>query len=86
MFGHFSGAAIALRAAAAGVPTAAAAAYEAPFLNGATPRPAPDPVGHPACTLTPMPVTGAPVHLNCYASLCQLAAARCGVIVSHNSI
>src|SRR5262252_2881019 len=33
VFGHSSGAAIALRAAAAGVPLAAIAAYEAPFQN-----------------------------------------------------
>ncbi len=45
VFGHSSGAAIALRAAAAGVPLAAVAAYEAPFLNEDTPRPAADPAG-----------------------------------------
>jgi len=43
VFGHSSGAAIALRAAAAGMPMAAVAAYEAPFLNEDTPRPAVDP-------------------------------------------
>lgn len=43
VFGHSSGAAIALRAAAAGLPLAAVAAYEAPFQNEDTPRPATDP-------------------------------------------
>jgi pimeloyl-ACP methyl ester carboxylesterase len=43
VFGHSSGAAIALRAAAAGLPVAGIAAYEAPFLNEDTPRPAVDP-------------------------------------------
>jgi pimeloyl-ACP methyl ester carboxylesterase len=46
VFGHSSGAAIALRAAAAGVPVAAVAAYEAPFRNEDTPQPAVDPAGH----------------------------------------
>ena len=46
MFGHSSGAAIALRAAAAGVPLAAVAAYEAPFDNEDTPRPAIEPADH----------------------------------------
>jgi pimeloyl-ACP methyl ester carboxylesterase len=46
VFGHSSGAAIALRAAAAGVPMAAIAAYEAPFQNGDTPRPPADPASH----------------------------------------
>jgi pimeloyl-ACP methyl ester carboxylesterase len=46
VFGHSSGAAIALRAAAAGVPLAAIAAYEAPFHNEDAPRPAIDPAGH----------------------------------------
>jgi pimeloyl-ACP methyl ester carboxylesterase len=46
VFGHSSGAAIALRAAAAGVPVAAIAAYEAPFLNQDTPRPAVEPTDH----------------------------------------
>jgi pimeloyl-ACP methyl ester carboxylesterase len=46
VFGHSSGAAIALRAAAAGLPTAGIAAYEAPFLNQDTPRPAVDPAEH----------------------------------------
>ncbi len=43
VFGHSSGAAIALRAAAAGLPVAGIVAYEAPFLNEDTPRPAADP-------------------------------------------
>jgi pimeloyl-ACP methyl ester carboxylesterase len=43
VFGHSSGAAIALRAAAAGLPVAGVVAYEAPFLNEDTPRPAVDP-------------------------------------------
>jgi pimeloyl-ACP methyl ester carboxylesterase len=43
VFGHSSGAAIALRAAAAGLPVAALVAYEAPFLNEDSPRPAADP-------------------------------------------
>ncbi len=43
VFGHSSGAAIALRAAAAGLPVAGIVAYEAPFLNEDTPRPAVDP-------------------------------------------
>ncbi|HEU5392627.1 MAG TPA: alpha/beta hydrolase, partial [Streptosporangiaceae bacterium] len=46
VFGHSSGAAIALRAAAAGLPVAGIAAYEAPFLNADTPRPAADPADH----------------------------------------
>jgi pimeloyl-ACP methyl ester carboxylesterase len=46
VFGHSSGAAIALRAAAAGLPVAGIAAYEAPFLNQDTPQPAVDPAGH----------------------------------------
>ena len=46
VFGHSSGAAIALRAAAADVPLAAIAAYEAPFQNEETPRTAIDPAGH----------------------------------------
>lgn len=46
VFGHSSGAAIALRAAAAGVSLAAVAAYEAPFLNEDTPRSAIDPAEH----------------------------------------
>ena len=46
VFGHSSGAAIALRAAAAGMPLAAVAAYEAPFRNEDTPRPAVDPAAH----------------------------------------
>jgi pimeloyl-ACP methyl ester carboxylesterase len=46
VFGHSSGAAIALRAAAAGLPTAGIAAYEAPFQNQDTPRPAVDPADH----------------------------------------
>jgi pimeloyl-ACP methyl ester carboxylesterase len=43
VFGHSSGAAIALRAAAAGLPFAAVVAYEAPFANDETPVPAVDP-------------------------------------------
>ena len=46
VFGHSSGAAIALRAAAAGLPAAGIVAYEAPFLNQDTPRPAVDPADH----------------------------------------
>jgi pimeloyl-ACP methyl ester carboxylesterase len=46
VFGHSSGAAIALRAAAAGVPVAAVAAYEAPFHNEDTPQPAIEPAAH----------------------------------------
>jgi pimeloyl-ACP methyl ester carboxylesterase len=46
VFGHSSGAAIALRAAAAGVPLAAVAAYEAPFHNEDSPRPAIEPADH----------------------------------------
>jgi len=38
VYGHSSGAAIALRAAAAGLPTAGIVAYEAPFQNEDTPR------------------------------------------------
>jgi pimeloyl-ACP methyl ester carboxylesterase len=43
LFGHSSGAAIALRTAAAGLPAAGIVAYEAPFLNEDTPQPAVDP-------------------------------------------
>jgi pimeloyl-ACP methyl ester carboxylesterase len=46
VFGHSSGAAIALRSAAAGVPLAGIAAYEAPFWNDDTPRPSVDPGKH----------------------------------------
>jgi pimeloyl-ACP methyl ester carboxylesterase len=46
VFGHSSGAAIALRAAAAGVPVAAVAAHEAPFHNEDTLQPAIDPATH----------------------------------------
>jgi pimeloyl-ACP methyl ester carboxylesterase len=46
VFGHSSGAAIALRAAAAGVPVAAIAAYEAPFVNDDAPTPGMDPGPH----------------------------------------
>src|SRR5437868_8234815 len=42
-FGHSSGAAIVLRAAAAGLPAAAIIAYEAPFTNDETPQPPVDP-------------------------------------------
>jgi pimeloyl-ACP methyl ester carboxylesterase len=43
LFGHSSGAAIALRAAAAGLPCAGIVAYEAPFQNDDAPRPDVDP-------------------------------------------
>ena len=43
VFGHSSGAAIALRAAGAGLPVAGIVAYEAPFGNDDTPVPAVDP-------------------------------------------
>jgi pimeloyl-ACP methyl ester carboxylesterase len=43
VFGHSSGAAIALRAAATGLPVAGIVAYEAPFANDDTPRPEADP-------------------------------------------
>ena len=46
VFGHSSGAAIALRAAAAGLPVAGIVAYEAPFANEGTPRPSVDPADH----------------------------------------
>jgi pimeloyl-ACP methyl ester carboxylesterase len=46
VFGHSSGAAIALRAAAAGLPVAGIVAYEAPFLTEDAPRPAVDPAEH----------------------------------------
>ena len=46
VFGHSSGAAIALRAAAAGFPVAGLVAYEAPFTNDETQRPAVDPAEH----------------------------------------
>ena len=46
MFGHSSGAAIVLRAAAAGLPVAGIVAYEAPFLNEDAPKPAVDPAAH----------------------------------------
>ena len=46
VFGHSSGAAIALRAAATGLPLAAVAGYEAPFQNDDTPLPATDPAEH----------------------------------------
>jgi pimeloyl-ACP methyl ester carboxylesterase len=46
VFGHSSGAAIALRAAAAGLPLAAIVAYEAPFTEADTPAPAVDPADH----------------------------------------
>jgi pimeloyl-ACP methyl ester carboxylesterase len=46
VFGHSSGAAIALRAAAAGVPLAAIVAYEAPFGNEDTRQPGVDPAEH----------------------------------------
>lgn len=43
VFGHSSGAAIALRAAARGLPAAGIAAYEAPFANDETPPSGADP-------------------------------------------
>jgi pimeloyl-ACP methyl ester carboxylesterase len=46
VFGHSSGAAIALRAAAAGLPVAGIIAYEAPFANDETPRPDGDTAEH----------------------------------------
>ena len=46
VFGHSSGAAIALRAAAAGMPVAAIVAYEAPFQNDETPPPPTEPASH----------------------------------------
>jgi pimeloyl-ACP methyl ester carboxylesterase len=46
VFGHSSGAAIALRAAAAGLPVAGIVAYEAPFGNEDSPRPPVDPADH----------------------------------------
>ncbi|HEX3712343.1 MAG TPA: alpha/beta hydrolase [Trebonia sp.] len=46
LFGHSSGAAIALRAVAAGLPAAALVAYEAPFQNDDTPQPDVDPAAH----------------------------------------
>lgn len=46
VFGHSSGAAIALRAAATGVPMAGIVAYEAPFQNEDTPQPNLNPAEH----------------------------------------
>jgi len=46
VFGHSSGAAIALRAAAAGLPVAGIVAYEAPFGNEDRPQPDVDPAEH----------------------------------------
>jgi pimeloyl-ACP methyl ester carboxylesterase len=47
VFGHSSGAAIALRAVARGLPVAGLVAYEAPFANDDTPPPGvPDPAAH----------------------------------------
>lgn len=46
VFGHSSGAAIALRAVAAGLPTAGIVAYEAPFLTPDAPRPPIDVAAH----------------------------------------
>ena len=43
VFGHSSGAAITMRAAAAGLATAGIVAYEAPFTNDDTPPPGTDP-------------------------------------------
>ena len=45
-FGHSSGAAITLRAAAAGLPLAGIVAYEAPFTEEDTPPPAVNPADH----------------------------------------
>lgn len=45
VFGHSSGAAIALRAAAAGLPVAGIVAYEAPFATDDAPQPQADPAG-----------------------------------------
>lgn len=46
VYGHSSGAALALRAVAAGLPAAGLVAYEAPFANEDTPRPSVDPSEH----------------------------------------
>lgn len=46
VFGHSSGAAIALRSAAAGLAVAGIVAYEAPFQNDDTPQPDVDPAEH----------------------------------------
>jgi pimeloyl-ACP methyl ester carboxylesterase len=46
VFGHSSGAAIALRAVAAGLPVAGIVAYEAPFTNDEVPVPDTDPAEH----------------------------------------
>jgi pimeloyl-ACP methyl ester carboxylesterase len=46
VFGHSSGAAIVLRATAAGLPVAGIVAYEAPFLNEDAPKPTVDPAEH----------------------------------------
>lgn len=46
VFGHSSGAAIALRAAAAGLPVTGITAYEAPFASDGTPAPETDPADH----------------------------------------
>ncbi|MCP2337803.1 alpha/beta fold hydrolase [Actinomadura rupiterrae] len=46
VFGHSSGAAIALRAAAAGMSVAGLVAYEAPFATADTPQPDVDPAEH----------------------------------------
>jgi pimeloyl-ACP methyl ester carboxylesterase len=46
VYGHSSGAAIALRAAARGLPLGPIVAYEAPFKNEDTPRPSVDPEAH----------------------------------------
>ena len=46
VFGHSSGAAIALRSAATGLPVAGIVAYEAPFANDDTPVPETEPAGH----------------------------------------
>jgi pimeloyl-ACP methyl ester carboxylesterase len=46
VFGHSSGAAIALRAAAGGLPVEGIVAYEAPFANDDTPQPQIDPADH----------------------------------------
>src|SRR5258708_20081265 len=55
VFGHSSGAAIALRAAAAGLPVAGIVAYEAPFLSQDTPHPPAAPPDHTPHLVTPAP-------------------------------
>ncbi len=52
VFGHSSGAAIALRAVAAGLPVAGIVAYEAPFGNEDRPQPEVDPAEHISALLS----------------------------------